>query len=163
MVKIIDNFITEEEEKEILSHITPSRVSIGTQRNRIVRYGSKVPYQAPVMGKIPFWLQDYCIRLRTLDYIPELPDSVTINEYHPTQSIDWHIDSPTSGPVIAVLSLLSPATMGLKKDTEMKYLLKPRSLLLLTGEERWDYKHCIYPVEQNRFSIVFRKGTQTDK
>lgn len=90
-----------------------------------------------------------------------LPDSVTVNEYHKGQVIDWHIDSMKSGPVINVLSLASKAVMGLKKsDEERVYVLNPRSLVHMSEDERFKWKHCIYPVEATRYSIVFRKGTE---
>lgn len=92
-----------------------------------------------------------------------VPDHVTINEYLPGQYIDWHVDSPGSGPIITVLSLESPATMGVrnKDDKDIyEFVLPERSLLHMTEEDRWDKEHCTYPVEKHRWSIVFRKGTE---
>lgn len=88
-------------------------------------------------------------------------DHVTINEYHKGQSIDWHIDSKTSGEVITVLSLQGDATMGVKdkQGQEVLFPLPARSLLHMTEEDRWDKQHCIHPVDSHRWSLVFRKGT----
>lgn len=161
-IKVIENFITSPEEKDLLFRIPKSKVTIGHNRNRIIRYGSKLPYMAPTQP-IPTYLQLLCYRLVHLGYLPEKPDSVAINEYHPSQSIDWHIDSPSSGAIIVVLSLLSDAEMGLRKKGEKEVIIHPlkaRSLLLLDGDERTLYEHCIYPVKMARFSIVFRKGTK---
>lgn len=168
MLTITPDFITPEQEQELLSHIQPSRVVIPRpERNKITRYGSKVPYKTRTADKIPLWLQDLCFQIaeewKKVDSVPNnFPDSVTINEYYKGQSIDWHIDSPTSGPIITVLSLLSDANMGLKlnKDQKVQHLLPARSLVQMSGEERWKWKHCIYPVESLRYSIVFRKGTE---
>lgn len=161
-IKVIDNFITEPEEKDLLFRIPHSKVTLGHNRNRIIRYGSKLPYMAPTQP-IPIYLQSLCYRLVHLGYLQEKPDSVSINEYHANQSIDWHIDSPSSGPIISVLSIQSDAEMGLRKKGQKEvtiYPLKARSLLLLDGDERTLYEHCIYPVKVARFSIVFRKGTK---
>lgn len=163
MITIIKQFITPEEEIEIMSHIKVSRVTSGKARNRIIRYGSKLPYVAPVQSKeLPQWAEFLVSRLMTKGLLSERPDHMTINEYHPGQSIDWHIDSKTSGPIITVLSLLSDATMGLKhaSNQEVQHPLPARSLLQMTDKERWEDKHCIYPVDSLRFSIVFRKGTK---
>lgn len=96
-----------------------------------------------------------------------VPDHITINEYLPGQTIDWHIDSPGSGPIITVLSLESKALMGLRypNKTEPEHIqpiqrLPERSLLHMTEKERWEMEHCIFPVEKHRWSIVFRKGTE---
>jgi alkylated DNA repair dioxygenase AlkB len=96
----------------------------------------------------------------------QLPDHVTINEYMPGQYIDWHVDSPGSGPIITVLSLESPALMELRptnkdeRDGYEKISLPERSLLHMTEHDRWEREHCIYPVEKHRWSLVFRKGTE---
>lgn len=146
-----------------MSHIKVSRVSSGMGRNRIIRYGSKLPYVAPMQSKeLPQWAEFLISRLLAKGLLSERPDHMTINEYHSGQSIDWHIDSKTSGDVITVLSLLSDATMGLKtkEGQEVQYPVPARSLLQMTDKERWEDKHCIYPVDALRFSIVFRKGTK---
>jgi alkylated DNA repair dioxygenase AlkB len=164
VITITKDFITEEEEKEILSHLKPSRVSKPDgSRNTIKRYGSTLPYNTSVKSKdLPEWVEFVVSRLLAKKLLTERPDHVTINEYHKGQAIDWHIDSKGSGAVITVLSLLSDANMGLRDDKgqEVQHLLPVRSLLQLTDKERWDYKHCIYPVDSLRFSIVFRKGTK---
>lgn len=134
-------------------------------RNKVLRYGSKLPYNAPMQGKIiPWWLDGIIQRLTIKDHLRETPDHVTINEYQIGQSIDWHVDSKTSGPIITVLSLNSDAIMLLrdKNDhtTRRVVILPARSLLTMDGIERWDWEHTIEPVPDLRYSIVFRKGTK---
>ena len=162
MIQVIENFITPQEETQLLSHLKPSRVVTGFSRNRVYRYGSSLPYKGKT-ELIPIWLSDLCIRVsdqwRSMGF--GYVDHVTINEYHRDQSIDWHIDSKESGPVITVLSLESEALMGLKdKDGTVKVPLPVRSLLHLTDSDRWEREHCIYPVTSHRWSLVFRKGTK---
>src|SRR5678810_642647 len=98
-IKVIPEFITIPEEKDLLSRIPTSKVTLGVNRNRIIRYGSKLPYMAPTQP-IPAHFQLLCYRLVHKGYLQEKPDSVSINEYHAGQSIDWHVDSPSSGPII---------------------------------------------------------------
>lgn len=166
---MIENFISPKEEQEILLHLKPSRVISGFGRNRVYRYGSKLPYKGKT-EKIPDWLFRTCLRVgeqwTDIGYF-EIPDHVTINEYHKGQSIDWHIDSKKSGPIITVLSLESEAIMGLRtpgnfnnKDAKPYYPIPVRSLLHMTEGDRWDKQHCIYPVSDHRWSLVFRKGTE---
>lgn len=163
MIKIIKDFITVEEENSILSHLKPSRIVRGFDRNIVIRYGSALPYSGPMKGKIPDWLDDICSRVNKgwselEGYQGEL-DHVTINEYHKGQSIDWHIDSKTSGPIITVLSIESDAILGLKPPEEL-FTVERRTLLHMTGDDRWKKQHCIYQVKSHRWSIVFRKGTK---
>jgi len=164
MLKVIENFINEQEEKDILSTIRPTTVKRGNERNTVVRYGSPLPYKASLKSEvIPSHYLPICERIHLLGY--DLPDSVSINEYLRTQAIDWHIDSLSSGPVIIVLSLLSSAKMGLRntKTNENQTIILPqRSLLILSEEHRYEWEHCVHPVEDHRFSIVFRKGTHVN-
>lgn len=152
---------------ELLSHIKPSRiVRDDKSRNKVIRYGSKLPYNAPTQGKeVPKWLDFIIDRLISKGYLTEVPDHVTINEYQKGQSIDWHVDSKGSGPVITVLSLKSDAVMGMKdiQGQIVQHGVPARSLTQMTNKERWEDKHCIYPVEDLRYSIVFRKGTNVTK
>jgi len=162
MVKLLENFITEKEEIEILSHVHHTQVASGAGRNMITRFGSKLPYNSRIQSlTVPKHFQFLLQRLVDHGITPILPDHITVNEYHIGQSIDWHTDSKGSGPIIMVLSMMSPAIMGLKKENEViEYNLTPRSLVVMDGDHRWDWKHCIYPVKEKRFSMVFRKGTQ---
>ncbi len=143
------------EEQEILRHLKPSRVVTGFGRNRVYRYGSAVPYKGKMTGNtLPDFLLRYNLRVAADGRVP---DHITINEYHPKQSIDWHIDSKGSGEIITVLSLECDAVMGIK-EPEQKIILPARSLLQLSGSDRWDKQHCIYPVPSHRWSIVFRRS-----
>lgn len=170
MIKVIENFITPKEEQDILKHLKPSRVVTGFGRNRVYRYGSRLPYKA-IVKPIPDWLDDLCMKVGldwglNLGFDAPTPDHVTINEYHAGQTIDWHIDSKESGPIITVLSIESDAVMGLKwtpegekQERSERIILPGRSLLHMTEEDRWNKQHCIYPVPSHRWSLVFRKGT----
>lgn len=167
MLNIIPSYITQEEQAILVSHFRKRVIVKTKERNSIVRYGSAIPYKART-NPIPTHFQFLLQRLSQDNIIDS--DSITVNEYHPGQGIDWHVDSPSSGPKIVVLSLLSKAIMGIKGAPELhpillpeamiekKVELSPLSLLVMHGEERWMCRHCIYPLDAHRYSIVFRKG-----
>jgi alkylated DNA repair dioxygenase AlkB len=163
MLKITKDFITPEEELQILANIKPISPRKTTARNRILRYGSDLPYKTPMLSKdLPEWIEFLVDRLMDQQFVPEKPDHITINEYHAGQNISYHIDSKSSGEIITVLCLKSDAVMGMKdeKGVETQHPVPARSLVQLTGDERWKSKHCIFPVPSTRYSIVFRKGTK---
>ena len=161
MIKLISNYITPEEETLLLSQFRKTPLSPTKERNSIIRYGSSLPYQGRVKPEIPLYWNFLLERLRKHDIIDS--DSITVNEYHPNQAISYHIDSPSSGPAIIVLSLLSHATMAMRpkhtKSDITNYVLPPRSLLIMTEEHRYQWEHSILPVTSHRYSVVFRKGT----
>ena len=164
MVKVLPDYITEDEEQVLLSQFPKRPFNGSRDRNTTTRYGSILPYKTKVYPNIPDYFATIIERLR-MDKIIE-SDSVTVNEYHPTQSISWHIDSLSSGPTIIVLSLESEAIMLLRKhtnhDEQQTIILPARSLLMLDGEERYEWEHSIKPLLHHRYSIVFRKGTDVN-
>lgn len=161
-INIIPDFITNDEENDILSHIKPkdpaSRPVAG--RNRIERYGSSVPYNNYISSRtIPEFLDRISTKLLESRLVKTRPLSVTLNEYFPGQRIGAHVDSKESGEVITILCLLSDATMVFqKKNEEFSLLLPARSLVQLMGEIRWEWTHAIPVIENKRYSLVFRQS-----
>lgn len=153
------DFISVEEEQELLKYMpsVPAKKTKG--RNNIQRFGSELPYKSSMLSKI---IPDHFNLI--LDRIEGLgcqrPDSVSINEYLSGQAITKHIDSKSSGPIISVLSMLSDAVMVFSKKTEesIPILLPARSLVQMKGEIRNDWHHEILPVKSTRYSVVFRVG-----
>ncbi len=156
MVKVIENFISDSEQDFLLRNIPISTAKRGQGRT-YSRFGSIIPYNSNVKSMV---LPDWSLFL--IDRLKELGiecNSICINQYDKDQYIGPHVDSKESGPVISVLSLQSTAKMGLQSGKEVQdIILPPKSLLMLTDEERWQKKHFIYPLESQRFSIVFRMG-----
>lgn len=158
-LEIKENFITPEEEELILSWIKPGIPKSIRERNSIRRFGSNKPYNSSIVSNlIPQEWNFVLERLVAEGVFTTKPDSLTINEYFTGQAIAPHIDSPMSGPIIAVLSLKSPAEMVFEKpkETSRKFLLEPRSLVAMREKVRYDWKHSILPVMSTRYSIVFR-------
>ena len=152
------NFITKEKEAEIFMYFNKVLFdNSGLQRNdtkgrnKIVRFGSTIPYYTDHTGlPIPDIFKDL------------LPNknftSVTINEYHPGQSIDYHVDSPPSKEIM-ILSLCSSATLKFRKksnrDEIVEFELEQFSLAIIQGDLRWNWEHSLC-AENYRISVVFR-------
>ena len=102
-----------------------------------------------------------------------IPDQIIVNEYQPGQGIANHTDcEPCFTDTILSLSLGSPCVMDIvnKYNTEnaIKILLEPGSLLLLSKDARYVYKHGIAArksdiykgikfLRTRRVSLTFRK------
>jgi alkylated DNA repair dioxygenase AlkB len=109
------------------------------------------------LGALPDWLQALAEQLHDDGFIAAIPDQVIINEYVPGQGIAAHIDcEPCFGDTILSLSLGSSCMMDFhhtKGDEIVSYLLEARSLIVMEGEARYDWKH----------GIVARKSDEVDK
>lgn len=171
----IADYIDEAAESALMQHID-AQPWITDLKRRVQHYGYRYYYQsgnatvAP-LGPLPDWLMPYCIRLRESGAFSELPDQVIINEYLPGQGIAPHIDRTRFDRTVASLSLGSPCVMDfIHSETAEKTsrLLEPRSLLLITDEARYLWKHGIAPRKTDRYqgqiiqrtrriSLTFRK------
>jgi alkylated DNA repair dioxygenase AlkB len=161
--KIIPNFLSEKEEREILSHLTLSKKVSGETRSSIKRYGSNIPYKNQIVSdKIPEYLEHISKKIFAQGLLKEIPDSISINEYQTGNAIAPHIDSLSSGPIITIVSLLSDAVMVFSNNNQhISRLVPARSLVQFSGPLRFDWEHSIEPVESTRFSIVFRSGKKS--
>ena len=122
-------------------------------KRRVQHYGYKYDYKARGItqdlriGAIPDWLSGLCDGLHARGYFTQTPDQVIINEYLPGQGITPHIDCvPCFGETIASLSLGSQCVMEFthaKTGEKQQQLLEPRSLVVLSGESRYDWQHSI--------------------
>lgn len=122
------------------------------------------------IGDLPVWASDLSARLRGDGLLPKMPDQMVVNDYQPGSGIFAHVDQPVLGDVIASVSLGSTCVMRFSSGTfgrVEELLLEPRSVLILSGEARWAWKHEIpaRPVDlwQNeerprsrRVSLTFR-------
>lgn len=157
-LNIIKEFLTLEEESEILSNIDKKKAVKKFDRNSIQRFGSDKPYKSDMVSNvIPEFLVNVGKKLVERKIVQNQPQSVTINQYLKGQAIASHIDSAQSGKVITILSLLSDAIMVFTLNKERVSIEVPRrSILTMSGESREKWKHAIEPVKSERYSIVFR-------
>nr|CAG8613644.1 10308_t:CDS:2 [Entrophospora candida]CAG8620970.1 8668_t:CDS:2 [Entrophospora candida] len=134
---IIENFITENEEIQLINQIDSMHWS-----------GNGIPKIMKDLGPLPDFLDFIIKKIINQEIDQEPPNMCIINEYEAGQGIMPHIDTATIfGPVVLSLSLLSSCLMKFthSEDSSNQHsiLLKPRSLLIMTKSSRFDYKHSI--------------------
>lgn len=172
----IPDFIEQKQEGELI-RVIDTQFWITELKRRVQHYGYRYYYKqqnadgGTPLGPLPEWLQPYCARLYQSGAFHALPDQVIINEYQPGQGIAPHVDRTRFDRTVASISLGSPCVMDfIHSETGEKssLLLAPRSLLLLTNDARYLWKHGIAPRKTDRYhgqviersrrlSLTFRK------
>lgn len=149
-LRYVADYISIDQEAGLLAMVDSQEWRIDLKR-RVQHYGYKYDYSArgidekDYIGEIPGWLKDVAVELQRLGIFSEIPDQVIVNEYLPGQSIAPHVDCTSCfGPAIASISLASPCIMDLiKEDSRIGVELMPRSLLIISDEARYKWKHGI--------------------
>lgn len=164
---LIPDFISADEERELVTNIVGNIPEAGARRslftrNKIQRWGSSKPYYNDMVSSIiPEYFQFLLDRLVAQNLVPLRPDSITMNQYLKNQAILAHIDDPKAGSVITVLSLQTPATMRFQKETRNFMVeLPPRSVVQMRDDIRYNWTHEILPVQATRYSLVFRNSQE---
>ncbi|CAH2078446.1 unnamed protein product [Thlaspi arvense] len=170
----IPSFITDEDQTQLLNHIYGASGSKWkTLKNRrLQNWGGMVHEKGLVPQELPSWLTKITAKIHeSSGLFPAAINHVLINEYHPDQGIMPHQDGPAYFPVVAILSLGSPAVMdfrphlrlrsgddGISRDQgscaescvperdnqrSFSVLMMPRSLLIFKDEAYSDFLHGI--------------------
>lgn len=174
----VPDYISAAEERDLLELIDRNRWSSEFKR-RVQHYGYRYDYrrrnvpESGYLGMLPGWLQALAERLQYDGLIAETPDQCVINEYLPGQGIATHVDSiPCFGDTVLALSLGSFCVMEFSHTAcslKLPVLLQPRSLLVMTGQARYKWRHGIPARKSDRYegmvfprsrrvSITFRKA-----
>ena len=172
---IVQNFISGKEEKTLMKIISGQEWDKSLSR-WTQQYGYKYNYKKrgvledDYIGELPEWLKSLCEKMNDVnEYSGKEKDQVIINQYRPSEGIAKHKDAPIFDDEICSISLGSQCTMIFRKGTDVhEILLKPRSLLIMTGDARYKYTHKIKKVKTDRIngkrvyrgiriSITFRK------
>jgi alkylated DNA repair dioxygenase AlkB len=98
------------------------------------------------IGDIPEWAAAIATRLHRDGLFADAPNQLVVNDYPPGTGIFDHQDQAVFGDVVVSLSLGSACVMRFTRNEPARaeeILLEPRSLLVMTGEARWDWKHGI--------------------
>ncbi len=138
-------------------------------RRRVQHYGYRYDYKQQKqnsdldIGPLPSWLHTLATTLCKKHYFNSTPNQVIINEYTPGQGIAAHTDCANSfGNTIASLSLISPYTMDFTHDItkdKVTLRLEDRSLLILSGQARYTWKHGIAARKNDRYQgILIPRG-----
>jgi alkylated DNA repair dioxygenase AlkB len=177
-LQVVPNFITPEEEKDLIYVIDKQNwYGNGKEKRRVQEYGALYDYETHQVKKntrsgLPDFLVPYVERISP--YLSMPIDQAFVNEYVHHQGIGAHIDNPEDyGPEILSLSLGAPCVIIFAKPGEepQHILVPPRALLIMSGEARYKWTHEIpyaktvrWPVDQvfrrskhyRRISITFR-------
>lgn len=171
-LQLIENFIDERTEKILIASVDQENWDTSLKR-RTQHYGYKYSYlhssATEKTANIPQWGHKIINRMIEQKYISVPPDQMIVNEYLPGQGIAAHIDHQKYfDDVIISLSLGSQCTMVFNKGQEYNFVLLPsRSLLIMSGEARYEWKHEIRKVKtdtierkrikrERRISLTFR-------
>jgi alkylated DNA repair dioxygenase AlkB len=98
------------------------------------------------IGELPVWAMELAERLHDDGYAGSVPNQLVANAYAPGTGIFDHTDQAVFGDVVIAVSLGSTCVMRftrLDADAAPELLLEPRSLLVLSGEARWNWRHGI--------------------
>ncbi len=100
------------------------------------------------IGELPDWATGLARRLREDGHIEALPNQLVVNSYKPGEGFWDHIDHAVFGETVVSLSLGSPCIMQFSHERPARsegLLLEPKSLLVMSGQGRWEWKHGIPP------------------
>jgi len=98
------------------------------------------------IGELPDWAAGLAERLCRDGYVAPTPNQLVANAYPPGTGIFDHMDQGVFGDVIMSVSLGSRCVMRFTRpddNASRELLLEPGSLLVLTGEARWQWNHGI--------------------
>lgn len=177
-LKIIENFITQDEEKKLVDIIDSKPWNEALAR-RTQHYNYEYDYKKRGVSQVSDKIPEFNFLIKKLQnlgyYKGKNPENIQIivNEYTRDQGISPHADNPEFGDIVISLSLLYPALLIMTRDDiKRKYILQPRSLFILEDEFRDKWKHEISknktidgytkPVDYRRLSITFRTIKQED-
>jgi alkylated DNA repair dioxygenase AlkB len=127
---------------------------------RVMHFGHKFDYDTRGVGSLvtggslPPFLQTLAELVR--EYCgghdangEDIFDQCTVNEYKAGHGIAAHVDTHSAfGTMLVSLSLLNASVMSFVHSVNgkrMDLILPPRSLLILQGEARYVWTHCIPP------------------
>jgi len=152
------DFLVENIEKALKTHISEGYMD----RNKVLRYGDKKMCENNhISNEIPPFIDTVCDKLVNDNILNYKPDTININEYLKGDFIAPHIDRVASGPIVTILSLNSEATMVFSNSKEnFELILLPKMLIQMKSTIRWHWRHSILPVENTRYSVVFRNKNE---
>lgn len=175
-VYLTEGYITPDEELRLVEEIDKGEWETAVRMDRrIQQFGWAYDYlqkKTTPAPPPPGYLRPLRKELYTLGWLRMGAPAVIINEYTPGQGIAAHTDSEEYGDTVVDVSLLDSWVMEFTKgDQIIPVLLPRRSIMLMTGEARWEWKHAISTRltdhwhgrahrRQRRISITFRDSAK---
>ncbi|CAO3667200.1 unnamed protein product [Rhizopus stolonifer] len=153
---LVQDVVSKEEEEYLIHEINGqpwSGLGIGPNpelKRRTQQYGHLFSYRYRKVleeyGPLPSFVESFVNRIIENKWMPNPPNHLLVNEYNSGQGIMPHVDAPALfGPCILSLSLLSDCIMKFTREDEddVDIVLPRRSLVILSGDVRYKYKHSI--------------------
>lgn len=188
---LLEDFITSEEEQQLIRILDLKESFMETIENgnilkhrQVKHFGyefiyglNNVDVQKPLAQRIPEECDFLWQRLSEQGKCSNRfrPDQLTVNVYEPGQGIPPHVDTHSAfdEPILS-LSLEGEIVMDFRRlEKKVSVLLPRRSLLIMSGEARYDWTHGITPrsmdvvrtphgsltiqKRQKRISLTFRR------
>ncbi|EGC33746.1 hypothetical protein DICPUDRAFT_21135, partial [Dictyostelium purpureum] len=103
----IDDFISVDEEKELLRNIySDDNKDKWTQlkRRRLQNWGGQPVSSGMIEEPLPSWLTNICDKIYENSIFPVKANNVLLNEYNVNEGIFPHTDGPLFYPCICILS-----------------------------------------------------------
>ncbi len=149
------NFLSEDEEAEIVKKID-ERDWIDEMGRRVQHYGWRYDYKSRRIApgiridKLPDWALQVAQQLVEQKLLPQMPDSLIVNEYRSKQGIGKHVDKESDfADDIAMVSLLESWVMWFRKNGNKKakdkrtVMLDRQSVAVMSGPARYEWTHEI--------------------
>jgi alkylated DNA repair dioxygenase AlkB len=165
-LRYIPNFVTEEEENEILDLIEHRRWFTALKGRRQQHYGIVYYHTRHNLAELQptqheddqlsGTMDDFSIlmdRMAPLFPKDHPPTQCLVNEYTGVQAIRRHVDNVDCfGDIVCGLSLRDPVWMILRSvknpDVSVSFLCERRSMYVWTDEVRFEWRHGITPHKQ---------------
>lgn len=173
-VHIIENFISENEELNLINSINSSKWIDSQSGRRKQDFGPKVNFKKrkikiSAFSGLPAYSEMMYHRMKTLEVLKNfLPVEMCNLEYDPVRgsAIDPHFDDFWLwGERLVTINMLSDTVMSMNNEknpfVEVNIPLPRLSLVILYGEARYDWKHSIKRenILSKRIAITFRELT----
>ncbi|KAL5563747.1 hypothetical protein UlMin_033494 [Ulmus minor] len=179
----IPEFVTDEDQTMLLNNIYEAPISKwkSLKNRRLQNWGGVVHEKGLLPQDLPSWLTKFTHKIcQETGLFPSPINHVLINEYLPHQGIMPHQDGPAYFPVVAILSLGSPAVMDFTPHSRLRsrdstttedeigrdncspfsVLLMPRSLLIFKDTAYSDYLHGIEDTQTQCCDGVVNQGVE---
>lgn len=147
-LQYIPDYLASEVEDVLLDAVDTHEWQM-TVDHRVQVYGYHYNHkrvEAYRIGALPQWARELAARLRNDRVFPDVPNMLVVNDYRAGAGIFAHIDQAVFGDRIASVSLGSACAMRFSHVPTGRIeevLLEPRSVLVLSGDARWNWKHEI--------------------
>lgn len=159
-VYYIKNFISEEEESEILKNVylVPKPKWTCLKNRRLQDWGGVPHKNGMIQEDIPSWLVKYMNKVSDLNIFStdKRANHVLINEYLPGQGIMPHLDGLLFYPTIATISCGSHTVLefldSVNRNLICNILLERRSLVIVQYDMYKIYMHSIDEISEDKIS-----------